>query len=75
VVNSDMIIGQKHRRQFYQRSDNATMQFTPQQLAGGACYSDSTRVGNWVEDVCLRDYQKAHFEVIFDLNFESVVYK
>jgi hypothetical protein len=38
------------------------MQFTPQQLAGGACYSDSTRIGNWVEDVCLRDYQKAHFE-------------
>lgn len=40
-----------------------TMQFTPQQLAGGVSYSDSTRIGNWVEDVCLRDYQKAHFEV------------
>lgn len=38
------------------------MQFTPQQLAGGVSYSDSTRIGNWVEDVNLREYERAHFE-------------
>jgi hypothetical protein len=47
------------------------MQFTPQQLAGGASFSDSTRIGNWVEDVCLRDYQRAHFEVDTPNNLQS----
>ena len=37
------------------------MQFTPQQLSGGASYQDATRIGNWVEDVCLREYQQSHF--------------
>ena len=44
------------------------MQFTPQQLAGGISYSDSTRVGNWVEDVCLKQYQQAHFEVCNEIS-------
>ena len=39
------------------------MQFTPQQLAGSVSYSDSTRIGNWVEDISLREYQRSHFEV------------
>jgi hypothetical protein len=29
------------------------MNFTPQQLAGGVRYGSKTRVGNWLEDVCL----------------------
>mmetsp|Transcript_31091 Transcript_31091/g.69806 ORF Transcript_31091/g.69806 Transcript_31091/m.69806 type:complete len:310 (+) Transcript_31091:51-980(+) len=38
------------------------MQFTPQQLAGSVSYNPKTRVGNWVEDICLQDYHQAHFE-------------
>lgn len=37
------------------------MQFTPQQLAGGARFSSTTRVGNWLEDVQLEETKIAEF--------------
>ena len=40
----------------------AQMNFTPQQLAGGASYNCKTRVGNWHEDVCLQETKFADFK-------------
>lgn len=37
------------------------MQFTPQQLAGAQRYGPQTRVGNWLEDVCLDESKVADF--------------
>eukprot|EP00949_MAST-11_sp_MAST-11-sp1_P002871 g2871.t1 len=37
------------------------MQFTPQQLAGGARYSNSTKIGNWSEEKSLEQLQLADF--------------
>ena len=38
------------------------MNFTPQQLAGGGSYNCKTRVGNWLEDVCLEEAKFAEFK-------------
>ncbi len=38
------------------------MNFTPQQLAGGVRYGSKTRVGNWLEDVCLEEAKFADFK-------------
>ncbi len=38
------------------------MNFTPQQLAGGVRYGSKTRVGNWLEDVCLEETKFADFK-------------
>jgi len=38
------------------------MNFTPQQLAGGASYNCKTRVGNWLEDVCLEEAKFGDFK-------------
>ena len=37
------------------------MQFTPQQLAGAQRYMSKTRVGNWLEDMCLEEEKLAEF--------------
>ena len=37
------------------------MNFTPQQLSGGVRYGSKTRVGNWLEDVCLEECKYADF--------------
>jgi hypothetical protein len=38
------------------------MNFTPQQLAGGGSYNCKTRVGNWLEDVCLEEAKFGDFK-------------
>ena len=38
-----------------------TMQFTPQQLAGGGRYSSKTKIGNWSEDLSLQDVRLAEY--------------
>ena len=37
------------------------MQFTPQQLAGGSSYMCKTKVGNWLEDMCLQEEKLSEF--------------
>lgn len=37
------------------------MQFTPQQLAGAQRYTQRTRVGNWLEDMCLEEEKLSEF--------------
>ena len=37
------------------------MQFTPQQLAGAQRYMSKTRVGNWLEDMCLEEEKLSEF--------------
>lgn len=37
------------------------MQFTPQQLSGGAKYSSTTRVGNWQEEIALEESKRENF--------------
>lgn len=37
------------------------MQFTPQQLAGGAKYSSVTRIGNWQEEIALEEAKQDNF--------------
>jgi len=41
------------------------MQFTPQQLAGAQRYGSKTRIGNWLEDLCIEDAKK------LDMNYHQ----
>jgi hypothetical protein len=43
------------------RYNNLEMQFTPQQMAGGAKYSASTRIGNWQEEISLEEAKVENF--------------
>jgi hypothetical protein len=38
------------------------MQFTPQQIAGGAKFSSMTRIGNWSEEIALADAKLQNFQ-------------
>mmetsp|Transcript_9303 Transcript_9303/g.17334 ORF Transcript_9303/g.17334 Transcript_9303/m.17334 type:complete len:514 (+) Transcript_9303:75-1616(+) len=38
------------------------MQFTPQQIAGGAKFSSVTRIGNWSEEIALADAKLHNFQ-------------
>lgn len=38
------------------------MQFTPQQLAGGAKFSSTTRIGNWQEEIALEEAKVENFK-------------
>lgn len=38
------------------------MQFTPQQLAGGAKFSSVTRIGNWQEEIALEEAKQDNFK-------------
>ena len=50
------------RREEQAREEQApTMQFTPQQLAGAQRYTQRTRVGNWLEDMCLEEEKLSEF--------------
>ena len=47
------------------------MQFTPQQLAGAQRYGSKTRIGNWLEDVCIEDV-KRHDETLSNKAFHTL---
>ena len=38
------------------------MQFTPQQLAGGARYKPITRIGNWMEEIAIEEEKLKDFQ-------------
>lgn len=38
------------------------MQFTPQQMAGGAKFSSTTRIGNWAEEIALANEKLKNFQ-------------